>query len=66
VRAAELTVVPNEELLQMYDLLRPSRATWEQLMWLADRLEQKYHAPANARLVREAAEVYKSRNLLGG
>jgi propanediol dehydratase small subunit len=40
LRAAELTVVPNEELLQMYDLLRPNRASWDQLMLLAERLEQ--------------------------
>jgi propanediol dehydratase small subunit len=64
LRAAELTVVPNEELLQMYDLLRPSRASWEQLMQLAERLETTYQAIENARFVREAAEVYRARGLL--
>jgi propanediol dehydratase small subunit len=64
LRAAELTVVPNEELLQMYDLLRPSRASWEQLAMLAERLEQTYAAHENARFVREAAEVYRTRGLL--
>ncbi|HLU08547.1 MAG TPA: diol dehydratase small subunit [Oceanobacillus sp.] len=64
LRAAELTVVPNEELLKMYDLLRPSRASWEQLMLLAERLETTYNAVENARFVREAAEVYKTRGLL--
>jgi len=64
LRAAELTVVPNEELLKMYDLLRPSRASWEQLMLLAERLETTYQAVENARFVREAAEVYKTRGLL--
>jgi propanediol dehydratase small subunit len=64
LRAAELTVVPNEELLQMYDLLRPNRASWEQLMLLAERLEQTYQAHENARFVREAAEAYQMRGLL--
>src|SRR5512136_1193663 len=29
-RAAELTAVPNAELLRMYETLRPGRATYEQ------------------------------------
>jgi propanediol dehydratase small subunit len=63
-RAAELTAVPNEELLRMYELLRPRRATWQELMALAETLERDYQAPANAQLVREAASVYQARNLL--
>jgi len=63
-RAAELTVVPNDELLKMYELLRPGRAPYETLMALAERLEQMYQATDNARFVREAAEVYKARSLL--
>jgi len=63
-RAAELTAVPNEELLRMYELLRPRRATWQELLALAEKLERDYQAPANAQLVREAASVYQARNLL--
>lgn len=63
-RAAELTAVPNEELLQMYDMLRPRRSTFEELSTLAATLEGKYNAPENARLVREAASVYQTRGLL--
>ena len=48
-RAAELTAVPNEELLEMYELLRPHRAFFEELMALADKLENEYSAPENAR-----------------
>src|SRR5215213_7104580 len=58
LRAAELTLVPNQEVLQIYELLRPSRTSWEQLMTLADHLEQTYQAVENARFIREAAEVY--------
>jgi propanediol dehydratase small subunit len=64
LRAAELTVVPNEELLKMYDLFRPNRASLDQLMALAERLEITYNAVENARFVREAAEVYGARGLL--
>ena len=64
LRAAELTTVPNEEVLQIYNLLRPNRASYGQLMQLALRLEQTYQAAENARFVRKAAEVYKERRLL--
>ena len=63
-RAAELTAVPNAELLRMYELLRPQRATHAELLALADELEQRYQAAENARMVREAAEVYRARGLV--
>ena len=63
-RAAELTEVPNAELLRMYELLRPGRASYDELSALADSLEQHYAAPENARLVREAASVYQTRGML--
>ena len=62
-RAAELTAVPNEELLRIYDALRPGRATHAELLALADRLEHDFAAPENAALVREAAEAYRARRL---
>jgi len=64
IRAAELTAVPNAEVLRMYNTLRPGRATYAELVALADSLEMQYHAPECARMVREAATVYKTRNLL--
>jgi propanediol dehydratase small subunit len=63
-RAAELTAVPNQEVLQIYDLLRPGRATYERLIQLAAYLEQTYQAAETGRFVREAAEVYRQRGLL--
>jgi propanediol dehydratase small subunit len=62
-RAAELTAVPNAEVLRMYDMLRPGRASQAELAQLADTLEQTYAAPPCAALVREAAEVYRQRGL---
>jgi propanediol dehydratase small subunit len=64
IRAAELTAVPNSEVLRMYGLLRPGRATQAELVAMADALEGKYQAPECARLVREAAGVYQARGLL--
>ena len=63
-RAAELTAVPNQELLRMYEIMRPGRSTYSELSQMADRLENEYHAPITATFVREAAEVYRSRNLV--
>ena len=63
-RAAELTAVPNAELLRMYEVMRPSRSTYAELSALAAQLEGEYNAPITAGFVREAAEVYRKRNLL--
>jgi propanediol dehydratase small subunit len=63
-RAAELTAVPNAEVLQMYDALRPGRASYEQLIALAEKLANQYNAPICAAFVQEAAEVYRERGLL--
>ena len=64
IRAAELTAVPNDEVLRMYNALRPGRATQTQLLALANVLEEHYRAPECARLVCEAADVYQRRGLL--
>ena len=62
-RAAELTAVPNTELLRMYETLRPGRATHEQMVALADQLAHDFQAHQTAAFVREAAEVYRQRGL---
>jgi propanediol dehydratase small subunit len=63
-RAAELTRVPNAEVLRLYERLRPGRAPRAELLELAETLETKYQAPACGRLLREAAEVYEGRGML--
>ncbi len=63
-RAAELTAVPNADVLRMYEQLRPGRASYEELLALAGLLEQRYHATETARMVREAATIYQARGLL--
>jgi propanediol dehydratase small subunit len=63
-RAAELTVVPRSEIIEMYNLLRPGRSRREELDALAQRLEDEFQAMRCAAMVREAAEVYTARGLL--
>lgn len=63
-RAAELIRVPDDRILEMYNALRPYRSTKEELYKIADELETKYEAKVNADFVREAAEVYETRNKL--
>lgn len=63
-RAAELTDVPNEELLKIYELLRPERASYDELARLADYLEATYGAAENAAFIKDAAKVYRERGLL--
>lgn len=63
-RAAELTAVPNQELLRMYEMLRPHRSTYTELNELAHTLETTYNAQVTAAFVREAAQVYQTRKLL--
>lgn len=63
-RAAELTSAPNDELLKIYELLRPDRAKFEELLRLADYLESTYGASENAAFIREAASTYRERDLL--
>lgn len=60
-RAAELTEVPDERILEIYDALRPDRSTKDELLEIADELENEYDAQINAALIREAADVYEAR-----
>lgn len=63
-RAAELTAVPDEVILELYSALRPRRSTGHELERLAAMLEREYDAHTVAAFVREAAEAYAVRGLL--
>lgn len=63
-RAAELTAVPDERILAMYNDLRPRASTREQLLDMARELEEEHGAPLCAALVRDAAQVYEQRQVL--
>ncbi|MCS6953016.1 MAG: diol dehydratase small subunit [Bryobacterales bacterium] len=54
-RAAELTRLPDERILEIYEALRPGRSDKAALERLADELERDYGAFRCARLLRDAA-----------
>jgi propanediol dehydratase small subunit len=63
-RAAELVDVPQEEVMAIYELLRPGRArSKEQLLDAARKLRTVYHAKRMAEFVAAAADVYENRGL---
>lgn len=63
-RSAELTKVGDSRILEIYNALRPYRATKQELLAIAQELEEQYGAKMNAALVREAADVYERRGRL--
>jgi len=62
-RAAEMTRLPDDEILVMYEALRPFRSTAAELESIAGRLDAG-GAPRCAALVREASEAYAARACL--
>ena len=63
-RAAEMTAISDERVLEIYNALRPNASTKAQLETIAEELKSKYGATLLAELVIEAAEVYERRDVL--
>lgn len=61
-RAAELTRLPDDEVLAIYEALRPGRSTPAELTALAESLATR-SLPRCAALIAEAADVYARRGL---
>jgi propanediol dehydratase small subunit len=61
-RAAELTRLPDDEVLAVYEALRPGRSTPAQLTALAASLDAR-GLPLCAALLTEATDVYARRGL---
>ena len=63
-RASELVNVPQDVIMQIYELLRPGRArTKQQLQDAAAMLRTQYGAMSIAAFVEEAAATYEQRGL---
>jgi len=62
-RAAEMTRLGDDEVLRIYEALRPRRSSAEDLRSVAEELDRA-DAPLCAGLVREALEHYERRGLL--
>ncbi len=64
MRAGEIVDVPQDVIMQTYELLRPGRARSKvELIAAADQLLERYGAARMAAFVAEAAEVYERRGL---
>jgi propanediol dehydratase small subunit len=63
-RAAELTAIPNDVLIETYEKLRPYRATYYQLLALSQEIAARYDAPETGEYIRQAAEAYNSKGLV--
>lgn len=63
-RGAELVAIPDDELLTIYELLRPGRAqSAAELRATAERVRARYGAEQTARLIEEAAAAYERRGV---
>ena len=62
-RAAELALLSENDVMGLYEALRPHRSTADELETLATTLDST-PAPLTAALLREAAAVYERRGLL--
>ena len=63
-RAAELVEIPDDVLLEFYELLRPGRArSADDLRAAANQLRVTYGAKETASLLEEAALVYERRGI---
>lgn len=58
-RAAELTRIPDAQLLDIYEALRPGRCSPDELESLAEKIEETYRAPVTAAFIREAAAALR-------
>ena len=58
------TCLSSLSIFVSYFTMRPNMSTKDELLGIADELENEYEARINADLVREAAEVYERRGRL--
>lgn len=63
-RAAEMTRIPQDTIMEIYELLRPGRArSISSLHDAAQRLRSEFDAPLLARLIEQAASTYEARGV---
>ena len=64
IRASELIGIPDDEILEIYNMLRPYRSTEQELNKIINKLEKEYNATVCASFIRDTLEVYKKRDIL--
>lgn len=63
-RAAELTRIPDDFILKIYNSIRPFRSSADEIIEIAETLETVYHAPKNAAFIREALHILEKNHQL--
>lgn len=63
-RAAEMSIIPQDVVIEVYELLRPGRAkNVSDMTAIAQRLRSEYGAKKLAEFVDEASTIYEKRGL---
>lgn len=62
-RSAEMTRIPDERILEIYNAMRPRVSAKAELQAIADELVSEYGAIVNARFIKEAMDVYEKQGL---
>jgi propanediol dehydratase small subunit len=63
-RAAEMAQIPQDEVMAIYELLRPGRAaSKDSLLDVAQKLRDELNAPLLADFIEEASRFYEMRGL---
>lgn len=66
-RGAELVAVPQDLIMETYEMLRPGRVReWQVLQDRAEMFRRDYDAEEIARFIETAAEMYRRRGLVPG
>ena len=65
-RAAEMVEIEGDEIIEIYNALRPFHSSEDDLRNIAAALRERYGAERNAELVEEAAVILKKRKQLKG
>lgn len=63
-RAAELLTIPSELLLTIQKMLCPNSSTKQELLDIADKLENEYSARLTAHMVRKSMHAYEISSML--
>lgn len=62
-KSAEMTRIPDDRIMEIYNTLRPRSSTKESLLKIVEELENEYDAPRNAAFIRDAIKIYEKQDM---
>lgn len=62
-RSAEMTRIPDNRIMEIYNDLRPRMSNKETLKEIIEELKTNYNAPQCAAFIEDAIKVYEKRNM---